>query len=136
MTDPTPRAYVPPQAPRRAITGTPQQPPIYQPVSAHTPSRPPLRRHVHWGGGGCIRGTVTTLHGTHMRSGIPTHADVRLLDERTSVLVAATWSDPQTGAYAFDHLADGIYTVIAYDRHGTHRAVIADRVRPSPMGDA
>lgn len=61
---------------------------------------------------------------------IPVRRRVRLHDKPTGRLVRETWSDPVTGAYAFEKLRDGLYYVTAFDHTGNHNAVIKDAIRP------
>lgn len=61
---------------------------------------------------------------------IPVRRRVRLHDKTTGRLVRETWSDPVTGAYAFEKLRDGLYYVTAFDHTGNHNAVIKDAIRP------
>lgn len=59
---------------------------------------------------------------------------VRLFDRRDSRLVREMWSDPVTGAYAFDGInPDRRYVVIGYDHTGVHNAEILDNVAPELM---
>jgi hypothetical protein len=53
---------------------------------------------------------------------------VRLHLRATGYLVRETWSDPVTGAYAFEDLAPLEYMVLSMDHLGIHNAVIADRI--------
>ena len=82
------------------------------------------------GGRGRIVGTVKR-EGTPPA---PVWRRVRLLEEQSGRLVAETWSDPQTGAYAFTWIKlNRPYTVLAYDHTGMFRAVVADSLIPEPM---
>ena len=83
-----------------------------------------------FGGGYRIVGTVHEK-GTPNQ---PLHRRVRLLRERDGHLVAETWSDPVTGACAFERINGSYrYTVLAYDYTNAHRAVVADNLTPEPM---
>lgn len=53
---------------------------------------------------------------------------VRLHLRATGYLVRETWSDPVTGAYAFEDLAAAEYMVLSMDHLGVHNAVVADRI--------
>ena len=73
------------------------------------------------GGRGLISGTVKTTPDA------PTFAKVRLMRERDGKVVRETWSDPVTGAYAFDNFDENFtYTVLSYHPNGAFRAVVAD----------
>jgi hypothetical protein len=48
--------------------------------------------------------------------------------------VREMWSDPTTGAYAFENIdATQKYTVVSYDYTQNYRAVIGDNITPEPM---
>lgn len=60
-------------------------------------------------------------------SNLAVHRKVRLIDERSSLCVQETWSDPSSGAYQFVGVPlDTRYTIVAYDHTGAYRGVIAD----------
>ena len=81
------------------------------------------RRDIAFGGSGRIAGTVKEK-GTPDQ---PLQRRVQLYDETRSMLVAQTWSDPNTGAYLFENIDPTFtYTVISYDYTGMYRAVIAN----------
>jgi len=84
------------------------------------------KRVLYYGGPGRIVGTVR-------RRGEPAHVPVRrrvrLYCEIGRQLVAETWSDAVTGAYAFTDLnVHYPYTLITYDHEQQFRALTADRV--------
>ena len=84
------------------------------------------KRVLHYVGPGRIVGTVR-------RRGEPAHVPVRrrvrLYCEIGRQLVAETWSDAVTGAYAFTDLnVHYPYTLITYDHEQQFRALTADRV--------
>lgn len=82
------------------------------------------------GGTGRIDGTVKV----DATPDYPVWRRVRLIDRRDSRLVRETWSDPTTGAYAFEHIAmDRRYVVIAYDHTGVYNAEILDNLAPELM---
>lgn len=82
------------------------------------------------GGTGRIAGTVKVA-GT---PNVPAMRRVRLFDRRTARCIRETWSDPASGAYAFDEIALGReYTVVALDHTGEHNAVIADPIQAEPL---
>lgn len=79
------------------------------------------------GGGGRISDQVTS-------DGVPVSRRVRLIDRRSGRLIRETWSDPVSGAYAFERIAtDRHYLVYALDHTGQHNAVIVDSVSAEPM---
>lgn len=64
----------------------------------------------------------------------PVYRRVRLLHERTGLLVDEVWSDAVSGAYSFDYVQqEETYTVISYDHTLNFSAVAADRILPVPM---
>ena len=105
-------------------------PPVW-PVT--TKSVTPIRgtRNMGFGGNGKIVGTVKEK-GTPENT--PVWRRVRLYDERSGLLVAETWSDPVTGAYAFNNIKrDAVYFVLAFDHTGDYRGVVADNLTPEAM---
>jgi len=60
---------------------------------------------------------IGRIYGTASRQGAPARRLVRLYDRRTGDLVRQIWSEPASGAYAFDWIAMRPYgyTVIEYD---------------------
>ncbi|AUB81458.1 hypothetical protein [Candidatus Thiodictyon syntrophicum] len=97
-------------------------------LSPLSPSAP-LRADPVFGGAYRIADTITEL-------GIPGAYRVRLYHRATGRLLRETWSDPATGAYAFERIAwrDQGYFVIGFD-HGAEpvNAAIADLITPEPM---
>lgn len=92
---------------------------------------PPIKIYdSYFGGTGRISGT-TKVKGT------PNYAirrKVRLHRESDGAVAGEVWSDPATGAYAFNNVSTQYkYTVIAYDYEHNYRAVIADNLTPDPM---
>lgn len=82
------------------------------------------------GGLGRIAGTVKV----DSNPDYPVWRRVRLFDRRDSRLVREMWSDPVTGAYAFDGINPARrYVVIGYDHTGVHNAEILDNVAPELM---
>lgn len=100
-------------------------PPIMYTVRALLSESPRARAFDYLAGGaGRIDGTVTVV-------GEPAHRYVLLLDRLTHTVIATTWSDPETGAYAFHGLdATRLYTVLAHDYTRKYNAVVADNVTP------
>jgi hypothetical protein len=89
---------------------------------------PLIRRDVYFGGNGRIVGTVK------LTPNLPARRRVRLIHEVTGILIGQTWSDAQTGAYAFENIdLLSKYTVMSYDHEEVYRAVVADRVMPELM---
>ena len=64
---------------------------------------------------------------------IPVHRRVRLFEQLTGRLVREMWSDPITGAYAFDHIKLRPYFVITHDHLHNYNAVVADNLAPEAM---
>ncbi len=87
------------------------------------------RSSPEFGGNYRIADTITEL-------GTPGRYRVHLHARRTGELLAATFSDPTTGAYAFERIAwrDQGYFVVGFD-HGEEpvNAAIADLLTPEPM---
>lgn len=87
-----------------------------------------MARDAEFGGTGRIFGTTKTKASP---SNLPTKARVVLLHQRSKVLVRATWSDPVTGAFAFDGLdVQQEFIALAEDAAGNFRAVAAQRLAP------
>ncbi|MFM6988247.1 MAG: hypothetical protein ACKOXG_06195 [Arenimonas sp.] len=82
------------------------------------------------GGRGRIAGTVKV----DSSPDYPVWRRVRLFDQRDNRLVAETWSDPVTGAYAFEYINPSrVYVVVSYDHTGVYNAEILDAVAPELM---
>jgi hypothetical protein len=82
-------------------------------------------RNTYQGGNGRIVGTV----GIKGSPNTPVQRRVRLIDEKTGLLVREVFSDPVTGAYEFLYVAmDHKYTVMTYDYENNYRAVVADNI--------
>jgi hypothetical protein len=65
---------------------------------------------------------------------IPLHRKVVLLREPSMLPLAATWSDPVSGAYVFNNITNAYrYTVVAFDYEHNYRAVIADNLTAEAM---
>jgi xanthine/CO dehydrogenase XdhC/CoxF family maturation factor len=99
------------------------------PISEHlgTDPRPRLqviaRRTHEYFGTGFVTGKVTI-------EGVPASRQVRLLDGRSTLIIAEVWSTAD-GRYRFDTInADREYIVLAHDHERQFNAVIADWVRP------
>lgn len=68
---------------------------------------------------GRVRGTITV-------KGVPASRRVRLVREKDGLTVREVWSDPTTGAYAFNRVDElQTYTVLAYDHTNTWPAEVA-----------
>ena len=84
-------------------------------------------------------GGLHRITGTVKRApapGTPVSKRVRLLSRRDWQVVAEVWSDPITGAYAFDWLApDRDYLIVVVDDAGVYnpKAVIPDAASIVPM---
>jgi len=82
------------------------------------------------GGDGRIAGTVKV----DSTPDYPVWRRVRLFAKRDGRLVREMWSDPVTGAYAFDYINRALqYVVIAHDHTGAYQAVVSDTPTVDPM---
>lgn len=82
------------------------------------------------GGDGKITGSVKV----DSTPDYPVWRRVRLFCEHDNRLVGEVWSDPATGAYAFEYInAAMTYTVIAYDHTGAYNGQIRTGVTADPM---
>lgn len=90
----------------------------------------PWRRNVVFGGAGRVAGTVHERpDGALPGEEVPVRRRVRLVDEKSGLLVAETWSEAVSGAFCFPRVAmERRYTVLSYDHDNVFRAVVADRV--------
>ena len=87
-------------------------------------------RALYIGGRGRIAATVKEK----ATPDLPVYRRVRLFRDRDGLMIAETWSNPVTGAYAFEYIDQSYtYSVISYDHTGNFRAVIADNLTPEPM---
>ena len=95
-------------------------------TAARVPQLPP-HYDVMFGGGHRITGTVDEL-------GTVGKYRVRLFDRLTARCIRETWSDPVTGAYSFEWIANRDYFAVAFD-HGDNpvNAAIADFLPLEPM---
>lgn len=59
-----------------------------------------------------------------------------MVEQRTGKLVRETWSDAQTGAYAFEGIAAGTYVVYALDHTGEYGGAIETDITAEPMPEA
>ena len=119
------------QASRLALLSVVVASPLTWPVTAKTLPTIHGSVDVIWGGTGRIVGTVKEK-GTP--ANVPVWRRVRLFHERTAALIAETWSDPVTGAYAFNNIKrDEVYFVLAFDHTGDYRGVVADNLTPEAM---
>ena len=88
---------------------------------------PLLAHDAEFGGAGRIFGS-TKIKGT---PNLPTKARVRLLRDRDGLLARETWSDPTTGAFAFDGIdTNQKFTTLAADANGDFRPVAANQLTP------
>ena len=82
------------------------------------------------GGNGRIAGTVKV----DSSPDYPVWRRVRLFDRRDNRLVRETWSDPVTGAYAFEYINPArLYVVVSYDHTGVYSAEALDAMTPELM---
>ena len=82
------------------------------------------------GGDGRIAGTVKV----DSTPDFPLWRRVRLFVKRDGRLVREQWSDPVTGAYAFEYINRALqYVVIAHDHTGVYQAVVSDTPTVDPM---
>lgn len=87
-----------------------------------------IRGGTEYGGRGRIVGTVKNKGEL---SDTPVYRRVRLFKDRDGQCVAETWSNPVTGAYAFENINPAHkYTALSYDHTGQFRAVVADNLTP------
>lgn len=100
------------------------------PLAFKQPDLPVKAKDILHGGTGRVAGTVKV-------KGTPDYAVYRkvwLIDEHDGTLVREVWSDPVTGAYAFDNVSrDHKYTVLTYDYAHNFRAVVADNLTAEAM---
>lgn len=99
-------------------------------ASAHVASTAGLQmaRDAEFGGHGRIWGTTATKA---TPSNLPTKARVVLLHQRSKQLVRETWSDPVTGAFAFEGIdTRQEFLTLAEDAAGAYRPVAANRLVP------
>lgn len=65
---------------------------------------------------------------------IPVSRRVLLCDQLSGRVVRGpVWSDPVTGAYAFERIRMGVFYVLSFDHTGAFRAVVADGQIPEAM---
>ena len=82
------------------------------------------------GGFGRIRGTVRV----DSTPDYPVWRRVRLYNKRDGRLIREQWSDPVTGAYAFEQINHAVeYVVVAHDHTGVYNAEIRDSITPDQM---
>lgn len=93
-------------------------------VGPHRMVRGPDAIH---GGKYQVTGTVKVTPAT------PVFRKVTLFDSVSRLLIREQWSDPVTGAYAFNNIRAGTFFVVSVDHTNTHNAVIADRLVAEPM---
>lgn len=63
----------------------------------------------------------------------PVARKVLLFEYRSMRVIRETWSNPVTGAYAFNLIKNQQYVVLADDYTATYRAVVADKILPEAM---
>lgn len=61
---------------------------------------------------------------------VPVSRRVLLCDQLSGRVVRSMWSDPVTGAYAFERIRLGVFYVLSFDHAGAYRAVVADSLVP------
>lgn len=64
---------------------------------------------------------------------VPVRRRVRLVDQATGRFIRETWSEAVTGAYAFNYIAPGVYTVYALDHTGENGGTIETDILAEPM---
>lgn len=122
---PTPDAAQGYQMPQGALIRGAERPPV---ASRFDPS--PYLLDLEDGGRHRIVGTVKVKGSPN----VPVHRRVVLINERSRRIVRETWSDPVTGAYAFESIrGDVAYTTLAYDYTGNYRGVLADNLTAERM---
>lgn len=88
-------------------------------------------RDMEFGGAGRIWGSTkikTKIEGT---PNVPTRARVVLLRQRDKLLARETWSDPATGAFAFEGIdTRQEWITLAEDAAGAYRPVAANKLVP------
>ena len=62
---------------------------------------------------------------------VPVFRRVRLHDQTSGRLIREVWSDPATGAYAFNGIADGLYYVTGFDHTNQFAAGIESDITPT-----
>lgn len=90
---------------------------------------------------GCTAAGLDAIHGGKYRitgtvkvtPATPAYRKVTLFDSVSRLLIREVWSDPVTGAYAFNNIRPGTFFVMSVDHTNTHNAVIADRLVAEPM---
>lgn len=86
---------------------------------------------LQYGGIGTVYGTVKEKN---TPANTPLRRKVRLIDERSGIVIRETWSDAVTGAYEFRGVKQGVpYTVLAYDHEHNFRAFAADNLLPDVL---
>jgi hypothetical protein len=81
--------------------------------------------------GGALRILGTTANtGT---PNTPVRRRVRLHDQPSARAIREVWSDPITGAYAFNNIRLGRYYVTAFDHTGQYGGVIETDITPEPV---
>ena len=92
--------------------------------------RPLVARDMEFGGRASIVGDVG-VKGTGGAPDTMVKSRVRLFRQRDGLLARETWSDPVTGAFAFDGLDDSQkFVALAEDGSGVYAPVAADRRVP------
>jgi hypothetical protein len=74
------------------------------------------------------------LKGVVKIAGVVSRRRVTLLRHRDLKTIAQTWSDPETGEYSFEYIAEGKYLVVCDDYGQTYNAAVADWVAPTKIG--
>lgn len=119
--------YVPPVAARVSTSVAVWSAPV-GPLSMVLDSLANAVADLEFGGAGRVYGT-TEVKGSPANA--PRKARVRLVRDRDGLLVRETWSDPDTGAFAFTGLdTTQKFTALASDSLGEFRPIAADRLAP------
>lgn len=88
-----------------------------------------MRQNPYDGGAFKVAGTVAI----DATPDIPVKRRVRLFCRVTGRMVAETWSDAVSGAYLFESIRVGPWTVVGYDYADSYNAVVADNISGVPM---
>jgi hypothetical protein len=89
-------------------------------------------RDVEYGGKGTIYGTTKIFVSDEVQT--PTRACVLLVHQRSKLPVRETWSDPITGAFAFEGIDTAQeFITLAEDPAGGYRPVAANRLTPEVL---
>lgn len=83
-----------------------------------------------WAGDGIVSGDAVNVGPPE----VPVSRRFRLVEERGGTLIREVWSDPVTGAWAFDHIRRDVkYSVLGYDHTGYYNGWLRTGVTADPM---